>query len=128
MCEVKVICVYCLYSTLSLSLVGQTNLCTDKAFFYCGILLNQGWGEIHIRCSGIKDYIKARGYKEASKVHSDEEGLPSELGRGKGRREGILHHRCQDFWVLFPSLLVVEVKKKGRESRDRGEYEEVFNM
>ena len=99
-----------------------------QGFFYRGILLNQGRGEIHIRCSGIKDYIKARGYNEASKVHSDEEGLPSELGRGKGRREGILHHRCQDFWVLFPSLLVVEVKKKGRESRDRGEYEEVFNM
>ena len=67
-------------------------------FFHCGInLLNQGRGNIRIKCSGIKDYIKARGYNEASKVHSDEEGLPSELGRGKGRREGILHHRCQDF-------------------------------
>lgn len=70
---------------------------TRLFFFYCGILLNQGRGKIHIRCSGIKDYIKARGYNEASKVDSDEEGLPSELGRVKGRREGILDHRCQDF-------------------------------
>ena len=67
-------------------------------FFHYGInLLNQGRGNIRIKCSGIKDYIKAGGYNEAGKLHSDEEGLPGKLGRVKGRREGILDHCCQDF-------------------------------
>ena len=54
-------------------------------FFHCGInLLNQGRGNIRIKCSGIKDYIKVGGYNEAGKLHSDEKGLSGKLGRVKG--------------------------------------------